>query len=84
MIYRPLQKITCAWVAMINFNIGGENGFNAECNGNDTAEVVIASAVGVSLLLLAGAGAYSLVSGSAGSSSISDIVDIAVDQTSKP
>jgi len=45
---------------MINFDFS-KDGFKAECSDNDTAEIIIATAVGVSLVTLASAGAYFIV-----------------------
>ncbi|QYM92245.1 hypothetical protein [Dickeya zeae] len=45
---------------MFNFSFGGENGLKAETD-NETAEVIVASAVSVSLITLALAGAYAIV-----------------------
>jgi hypothetical protein len=59
---------------MINFSIGGDNGFKAESKDNDTAEVIIASAVSVSLLALAGAGAYCMISKSGNSSDTASLL----------
>ncbi|HAV8844624.1 TPA: hypothetical protein ACUSXM_005416 [Escherichia coli] len=45
---------------MIGFALGTD-GFKAECSGNDTTEVIVASAVAFSLVALASAGAYAIV-----------------------
>lgn len=45
---------------MISFDLG-KDGFKAECSDNDTAEIIVASAVGVALVVLASAGAYAIV-----------------------
>jgi len=45
---------------MINFDLG-KDGFKAECSENNTAEIIIASGVAASLVVLASAGAYAIV-----------------------
>lgn len=45
---------------MINFDLG-KDGFKAECSENNAAEMIIASGVAASLLVLASAGAYAIV-----------------------
>ena len=45
---------------MISFDLGSD-GFKAECSDNDTAEIIVASAVGVAVVALASAGDYAIV-----------------------
>jgi len=45
---------------MINFDLG-RDGFKAECSDNNAAEMIIASGVAASLVVLASAGAYAIV-----------------------
>ena len=59
---------------MINFSVGGDKDFKAESKDNDIAELIVASAVSVSLLALAGAGAYCMISESANSSDAASLL----------
>ncbi|ACZ75628.1 hypothetical protein Dd586_0738 [Dickeya parazeae Ech586] len=45
---------------MINFTIGGENGFKVECADNEAAEKIIAYAVSIGAVVITATSAYAI------------------------